>query len=64
MKPIIGISCNVRLRDEGIAHELQDRYVQAVSHVGGIAVALPRLDPEEVGALVQFLDGVIISGGR
>ncbi len=64
MKPVIGISCGIRARDEEFVHELQDRYVRAVSHAGGIAVALPRLDPEEVGALVQFLDGVIISGGR
>lgn len=64
MKPVIGISCSVRARGEGFVHELQDRYVQAVRLAGGIAVALPRLDPEEIPDLVQFLDGIVISGGR
>ena len=64
MRPIIGISCNIRARDEEFVHELQDRYVQAIKLAGGIAVALPRLDPEEIPDLVQFLDGIVISGGR
>jgi len=64
VRPIIGISCSLRAREGELVHELQDRYVQAVRRAGGVAVALPRLDTEEVSALVQFLDGIIISGGR
>lgn len=64
MKPTIGISCSVRARDEDFVHELQDRYVQAVKRAGGLVVALTRLEPEDASALTQFLDGVIISGGR
>ncbi|MFN4180922.1 MAG: gamma-glutamyl-gamma-aminobutyrate hydrolase family protein, partial [Armatimonadota bacterium] len=64
MKPVIGISCSIRARDEEFVHELQDRYVRAVTRAGGIAVALPRLELDEVSAIVRLLDGVIISGGR
>ncbi len=64
MKPIIGITCNLRKRNSELVHELQDRYVQAVVQAGGVPVLLPRVLQEDVAALVQQLDGVIISGGR
>lgn len=64
VKPVIGISCSIRAKDEEFVHELQDRYVRSISLAGGIAVALPRLEPDEVPYLVRVLDGVIISGGR
>jgi len=64
MKPVIGISCGVRAKNEEFVHELQDRYVQAVKRAGGLVVALPRIDPEDAPKLAQVLDGVIVSGGR
>jgi len=64
MKPIVGISCSLRARYEDIAHELQDRYVRAIKQAGGLVVALPRIDPEDAKLVAQFLDGVVISGGR
>lgn len=64
MKPVIGISCGVRERNGELVHELQDRYVRAVSEAGGLVVALARIDPEEASSLAEFLDGLVISGGR
>jgi gamma-glutamyl-gamma-aminobutyrate hydrolase PuuD len=31
---------------------------------GGLVVALPRLAPEDAKHVAQFLDGIVISGGR
>jgi len=64
MKPIVGISCSLRARDEDIVHELQDRYVRAIKQAGGFVVALPRLAPEDAEHVAEFLDGVVVSGGR
>jgi putative glutamine amidotransferase len=64
MKPIVGISCSLRARDEDIVHELQDRYVRAIRQAGGLVVTLPRLAPEDAKHVAQFLDGIVISGGR
>jgi len=64
MKPIVGISCGLRARDEDIVHELQDRYVRAIRQAGGLVVTLPRLAPEDAKHVAQFLDGIVISGGR
>ncbi len=64
MKPVIGITCDLRRKESGQVHELADRYVQAVTQAGGIAVLLPRVDPEQASLLVPHLDGLIVSGGR
>ncbi len=61
---VVGISCSVRPRGDDFIHELQDRYVRAIEEAGGLAVALPRLSENRVRELAEFLDGLVISGGR
>ncbi|MCS7265908.1 MAG: gamma-glutamyl-gamma-aminobutyrate hydrolase family protein [Armatimonadetes bacterium] len=64
MKPIIGISCSIKARDNYFVHELHDRYVRAIEELGGLAVAITRLDKSNVYQIAEFLDGFVISGGR
>lgn len=64
MKPIIGISCNVRMKDNDFVHELQDRYVRAIKKAGGLAILIAPLDISDVSEIAEFLSGLVISGGR
>lgn len=72
MKPLIGISCSqglgiYSLHQEHmppLQHRLSDSYVQAILQAGGIPVILPNCQEEEaMKAMVDRLDGVLLSGG-
>ena len=76
MKPLIGITCNYESRDTvGIASDMgtpgQDwnfvagDYIYAIEQAGGIPVVLPRCeDPSTLTALLDRLDGILLSGGH
>lgn len=72
MKPIIGITCSMGLGIHSLTqenlpqvqHRLGDNYVQAILQAGGIPVMLPACeDPVVMEAMVDRLDGILLSGG-
>jgi len=62
MKPVIGINGDVRA-DGDLYVRLKMRYVDAVRRAGGVPVVLPASDPEDAPAILDRLDGVVLSGG-
>lgn len=72
MKPVIGITCSMgqnifSMTMENrpqLQHRINDTYVKAVMEAGGIPVILPNLtDAAMIPALVDGLDGILLSGG-
>src|SRR5262245_33087282 len=63
MKPVIGINGDVRGEPEPIVR-LKLNYVDAVRRAGGVPVVLPSQSPEDAPALLERLDGVILTGGN
>ena len=62
MRPLIGITMS--LDYENRTAKLGEKYVTAVERAGGIPVAVPPLeDKNALNAMVQKLDGIILSGG-
>jgi putative glutamine amidotransferase len=61
MKPIIGITASHTREKKNL---LNDSYVRAVLHAGGLPVILPAVLPDEDFAeLRSRLDGILLSGG-
>lgn len=72
MKPLIGITCSMGLGIYSMnmenmpqeQHRMNDTYVKAVLQAGGIPVVIPAYeDLSVIKALVDRLDGVLLSGG-
>jgi len=72
MKPLIGITGSMglgiySLQQEHMPaerHQLSDSYVRAIAQAGGIPVVIPCCEDENLmKALVDRLDGVLLSGG-
>ncbi len=67
-KPIIGITVDVVKNSEKYKyspspwHALRKCYSNCVAQAGGIPILIPCV-PEEVGGIIQLIDGLIISGG-
>lgn len=63
--PIIGITTGRNLsKTQVLEHTLSDMYVQAVLRAGGTPVILPAgLDSSQIAALLETLDGILLSGG-
>jgi len=61
MKPIIGITTDVRDNGENV---LKHTYVQAVIRAGGLPMIVPVGLEEDVEQLIAILDGLILSGGN
>ena len=61
MRPVVGIT----LGDGGEpgVHAMREDYVRSVEQAGGIPVVLPPVRPEDVPAILDRLDGVLLSGG-
>lgn len=58
--PLIGVSAN----HEGGDSRVEDSYLRSIAEAGGIPVILPMLaDIETLRALVEPLDGLLLSGG-
>lgn len=71
-KPLIGITSSMglgiySLQQEHMPaeqHRLSDSYVRAILNAGGIPVILPSvMDEEAMMAMVDGLDGILLSGG-
>lgn len=66
--PLIGISCWERDYDTSIAdgerhHMLSSTYTTALVAAGATPVLLPSVDPDHAAAVVDRMDGILISGG-
>jgi putative glutamine amidotransferase len=61
MHPVIGITLGDG--DEPGMHAMREDYVRSVEQVGGIPLVLPPVRPEDVPAILDRLDGVVLSGG-
>jgi len=61
MKPVIGITTDVRQDGENI---LKNTYVQAVIRAGGLPMIVPVGLEEDVEQLIEMFDGLLLSGGN
>lgn len=68
MKPLVGISCCIKLfgKYEMRSHGASDTYVRAVDEVvGGVSVLVPANgDHADIKTLLSRLDGIILTGSR
>ena len=68
MKPLIGISCCIKLTGTYgmLTHGASDTYVRAVDEVvGGVPVLIPANgNSADIETLLDRLDGVILTGSR
>lgn len=67
-RPVIGVAVWKRqlptaLGERETLHALADPYVQSITRAKGIPVLLPSLTDEEVPALLDLIDGLVLSGG-
>jgi putative glutamine amidotransferase len=66
--PLIGISTS--FDPGGLIHKSKDHlylkleYARAVSHVGGLPVAVPLVTKRSANAYISRLDGLVVTGGR
>ena len=72
MKPLIGITCSMGLgiysmtqeNMPQLQHRMNDTYIKAIEHAGGIPVVLPSYENVSLMKdVVDRLDGVLLSGG-
>lgn len=63
-KPVIGLTCSFRTDGGNPQHYLNESYMHAIRHFGGIPLLIPVLAlPEEVAMLVSCCDGLLLTGG-
>jgi putative glutamine amidotransferase len=67
-KPLIGITAHVAMVDDGdgvvVRHHVANvAYAKAVRKAGGMPVLLPMADPSDVTEQLEFVDGVLVTGG-
>jgi putative glutamine amidotransferase len=61
--PVIGITANLVVDEKGrTRHEVKDTYITAVRRAGGLPLMLPA-SAEDRAAMIDAVDGVIITGG-
>ena len=67
MRPIIGISTRPRMVQasggEMDAHTIEHTYTDSVLRAGGVPVLLPPVPAGDVPALLDRIDGLVLSGG-
>ncbi len=61
MRPVIGVTLGDG--DQPGVHAVRQDYVRSVEQSGAVPVVLPPVSPEDVPALLDRLDGVLLSGG-
>ena len=66
---VVGIAGHITAvgGDEGVAVDhfmATTAYVKAVQRAGGVPVILPVVDPNDIDALLDAVDAVVITGGR
>jgi putative glutamine amidotransferase len=63
MKPRVGITATPAIHDDRLVEEINRSYVRSVIDAGGVPLILPVLDPGDVDAAMEGLDGLLLSGG-
>jgi putative glutamine amidotransferase len=61
MRPLVGITLGDG--DEPGLHALREDYLRSVEQAGAIPLALPPVEPADAPAILDRLDGVVLSGG-
>jgi putative glutamine amidotransferase len=61
MRPVIGVTLGDG--DAPGVHAVRQDYVRSVEQSGSVPVVLPAVSPDDVPALLDRLDGVLLSGG-
>ncbi len=63
-KPFIGLTCSLKEERDSSTASIGDAYVRSIQAAGGLPVLLPPWTPvEDVPALLDRLDGVLLIGG-
>jgi putative glutamine amidotransferase len=63
-KPLIGLTCTFRNEDGSLLYGLYASYIKAVENAGGLPLLIPiNLLPENLRALYDVVDGVLLTGG-
>lgn len=63
-KPVIGLNCNY-IEGETLFYRLDTRYAEAIEAAKGIPLLLPNAaSPNECDALLDRIDGLILTGGK
>ena len=60
-RPVVGVTLGDG--DEPGVHAMREDYVRSVEQSGAVPVVLPPVSSEDVPALLDRLDGVLLSGG-
>lgn len=60
-KPIIGITCDYDYIQSRI--QLADSYYRAISEAGGLPLLLPYTSTEDIGRILDIVDGLLFTGG-
>lgn len=64
-KPIIGLTVSYRSDEQTQQHFLQNSYLDAIRHFGGIPLLIPVMAvPEELAFLMSQCDGLLLTGGN
>src|SRR5437763_5658328 len=63
MKPRIGVTTTPATVDGRPVEQVNRSYVEAVVGAGGLPFILPVLDPDDAGAALLALDGLLLTGG-
>lgn len=61
MRPLVGVTLGDG--DEPGVHAMREDYVRSVEQADAVPVVLPPVSPGDVPALLDRLDGVVLSGG-
>ncbi|HLT59076.1 MAG: gamma-glutamyl-gamma-aminobutyrate hydrolase family protein [Limnochordales bacterium] len=62
--PVIGITCQHEAGDHGDRWYVNAPYIRAVAAAGGVPVLIPPAwDPELLGAALERVDGLVLTGG-
>jgi putative glutamine amidotransferase len=61
MRPVVGVTLGDG--DEPGVHAMREDYLRSVERSGALPVVLPPVCPADVPALLDRLDGVLLSGG-
>lgn len=63
MKPVIAIGGDLKTTPVEVVR-IKLSYVEAIRHAGGVPLVLPCLTAEELGPVLERVDGVVLSGGE
>jgi putative glutamine amidotransferase len=63
MKPRVGVTATPAVHEDRLVEQINRSYVRGVIEAGGVPLVLPVLEPADVEAVLDGLDGLLLSGG-